>query len=159
MNWKQEPYISYSKRAISWLLPLLLIFFIHTIAEGYLFFIQNRSEKETAYLQQKGIREYLRPKLQGHYVLNLGSANGDFFKTILYKEMAVPNMDIVDCCTLPDHTFNYSSLERDITNGTIAYIISREKILPPEIWGISLHSFSMIADTNGYVIWSKVNGQ
>ncbi|MEO8405399.1 MAG: glycosyltransferase family 39 protein [Chitinophagaceae bacterium] len=155
MNWKQEPYISYSRKAISWLLPLLLIFFIHTIAEGYLFFIQDRSEKETAYLQQKGISEYLRPKLQGHYVLNLGSANGDFFKTILYKEMAVPNMDIVDCCTLPDHTFNYSSLERDITNGTIAYIISRDKLLPPEIWGISLHSFSMIADINGYVIYSS----
>lgn len=140
------------KKGVVFFLPLLVLFFIHTIAQGYLFFIQNRSIKKTAYEQQKEIRNYLQPKLQGHYVLDLADANRDFFKTIFYKEIAVPNMDIVGCCTLPDQTFDYSMLKQDLSNGNISYLISYGE-RPASVWGVSLDRFTRDTALYGYTIY------
>jgi hypothetical protein len=144
---------SLTRKTIIFSLPLLLLFFIHTVTEGYLFFLQNREKKKAVYEQQKQVRDYLQPKLQGHYVLNLAHPNSDFFKTLFYKEIAVPNMDIVDCCTLPDGTFNYSFLKDDLVNGNIRYILYNYDEKPPEIWGVSLEGFTKETAMNGYVIY------
>ena len=126
-------------------LPLYLLFFIHVCAQNYLFFIQDQKEKKQIYLQQKEIRTYLQPKLSGKYLLDLGNENGNFFKTLFYKESFVPNYDAVSCCTFPRNTFNYSAMLNDLQNGNVKFLIIPEKDSIHEIWGISIDQF--IKDT------------
>jgi len=152
--WEQSNHAAYIKKAISVLLPLVVLFFVHTTAEGYLFFLKNRETKKMLYNQQKEIRDYLRPKLQGRYVINLIDPNTNFFKTLFYKEMAVPNMDMADCCTIPDKTFDYSSLKQDLSNGGIGFLITAETDKPGILWDVSLHHYSKDTVISGYAIYS-----
>jgi hypothetical protein len=148
-----ERYPSFTKKMIAVFLPLFVFFFIHTVAQGYLFFIQKREEKKEQYMQQEEIRDYLLPKLQGHYVFNMGNQNTDFYKTLFYREMAVPDFDMVDCCTLPDHTFDYSSLKQDLSNGRIACLLAPEKMIFTDIWGVSLRNFHKDTTIHGCTIY------
>ena len=122
-------------------LPIYMLFFIHVCAQGYLFFIQDQEEKKQIYSQQKEIRNYLQPKLSGKYLLDLGNENGNFFKTLFYKESFVPNYDAVSCCTFPRNSFNYSAMLKDLQNGNVKFLIIPEKEFIQEIWGISLDQF------------------
>ena len=131
----------HNKKFLTFSLPLYILFFIHVCAQGYLFFIQDQEEKEQIYLHQKEIRNYLQPKLSGKYLLDLGNENGNFFKTLFYKESFVPNYDAVSCCTFPRNTFNYSAMLNDLQNGNVKFLIIPEKEFIHEIWGISLDKF------------------
>ena len=148
-----QPAMSYSRNIIAGLVPLIFLLFINTIAEGYLFFIQNRATRKIAYEQQKEIRNYLQPNLQGQSVLNLANPNSDFFKTLLYKNIVVPNMDMVDCCTLPDQTFDYSRLKEKLKTGQIGYLLTYGNVPPEQIWGISLQDFHKDTTINGHTIY------
>ncbi|MEI9946651.1 MAG: hypothetical protein WDN26_20815 [Chitinophagaceae bacterium] len=144
---------AFGKKAIAWTLPLIILFSIHTLLQGYLLFIKDQEEKKVMYNEQKEIRDYLRPKLQGRYVLNMTNPNTHFFKTLLYREIAVPNIDIVDCCTMPDEIFDYSSLKKDISNGKINFLITDDKTNVKELWNISLSHFSIDTVIHGYTIY------
>jgi len=122
-------------------LPLFLLFIIHTCAQGYLFFLQNKEQKMADYRQQIEIRNYLRPRLQDNLVFNLGDANASFLKVILFRESAVPNLDMVNCCLLPDHTFDYSMLKKDFFTGHIAYLIKNANDPTESVWGIPLQQY------------------
>jgi len=135
-------------------LPLYMLFFIHVWVQGYLFFIQDQKEKKQIYLQQKEIRNYLQPKLSGKYLLDLGNENGNFFKTLFYKESFVPNYDAVSCCTFPRNTFNYSAMVNDLQNGNVKFLILPEKESMNEIWGISLDQFRKDTTMYGHSILS-----
>ena len=141
------------KKTVAILMPLLFLFFIHTVTEGYLFFIQNQKAKKERYQQQKEVRDYLEPKLDGHSVMNLAQPNSDFFKTLLYKNITVPNMDMVDCCTLPDNTFNYSLLKKHLMDGHISHLIMQGDVQPTSAWDVSLHHFQKDTSINGYTIY------
>jgi hypothetical protein len=143
----------YPGKLLAWLLPLFVLFFIHVCTQGYLFFIQNQDEKKKIYNDQSAIRIYLRPRLEGNYVLNLGNQNGDFFKTLFYKEAVVPNYDVVSCCSLPDKIFDYSTLLNDLQNGKIRYLLIPEKETITEIWGIPLQQFKKDTSINRHVIY------
>lgn len=136
-------------------LPLLLLFFIHTLAQGYLFFIQNRKEKIAAYEQQKQVRDYLQPRLQDNYALNLAEPNTDFFKVLFYRNIAAPNTDMIICCLMPDKNFDYSGLKQDIANGRIGYLVMREIHTPQTLWGVSLEGFKKDTTINGYTIYRR----
>jgi hypothetical protein len=153
--YNSEPAESYARKTVAILLPLILLFFIHTVAEGYLFFIQRQAARKAAYEQQKEVRNYLQPRLEGHSVLNLARPNSDFFKTLFYKNITVPNMDMVDCCTLPDHTFDYSMLQLHLTDGHIGYLLTEgDASAPPEkIWDVPLNHFQKDTTINGYTIF------
>ena len=129
------------KKFLTVSLPLYILFFVHVGAQGYLFFIQDQKEKKQTYMEQKEIRNYLQPKLSGKYLLDLGNENGNFFKTLFYKESFVPNYDAVSCCTFPRSTFNYSAMLNDLQNGNVKFLIIPEKEFIHEIWGISLDHF------------------
>lgn len=144
---------SYTKKLLPWLLPLIILFTIHVCTQGYLFFIQNQKEKKEVYKQQVAIRNYLEPKLDDKYLLNLGNQNGDFFKTLFYKTAAVPNYDAVSCCTLPDKVFDYSRLLNDLQTGKIAFLLMEEKDTIPEIWGVSLQDFKKDTIISSYNIY------
>jgi hypothetical protein len=143
----------YQGKLLAWLLPLFVLFCIHVCVQGYLFFIQNQNEKKNIYNEQSAIRTYLRPRLKGNYVLNLGNQNGDFFKTLFYKEAVVPNYDMVSCCSLPDNIFDYSALLNDLQNGKIGYLLMPEKETITEIWGLPLQQFKKDTSLNGHAIY------
>ena len=142
----------YSGKLLSWFLPLFVLFTVHVCAQGYLFFLQNQKEKKEIYQNQLSIGNYLKPKLENNYILNLGNQNGDFFKTIFFKEAVVPNYDAVSCCTLPDKIFDYSSLVNDLQNGKIKYLLMNEQDMLTDLWGISLQNFKSDTLINGHVI-------
>ena len=152
-TYQTKPVNFYINKIILFFLPLFILFLLHTVAQGYLFFIQKRNEKMILYQQQKNIRDYLRPQLKNNYVFNLGNQNTDFFKTLFYKEMAVPSFDIVDWCTIPRKTFDYTVLKNDFSNGKIAYIISPEGTTYSSIWGVSLQNYHKDTTINGFNIY------
>lgn len=147
--------LSYLKKIIAILLPLIFLFFAHILLQGYLFFIQHRDAKKIRYQQQMEIRDYLRPRINQGYVMNLAEPNENFFKVLFYKEIAVPNTDMVDCCTLPDKTFDYSNLQRDLSDGTIAFLITNEADPVIEIWNIPLSHYSRDTVIHGFAIYSS----
>jgi hypothetical protein len=142
------------QKIITWLLPLVILFNIHVLAQGYLFFIQGQDEKRKNYQKQVAVRDYLQPKLNSNHVLNLGNQNTDFFKTLFYKEAVVPNFDAVSCCTLPDKTFDYSLFFDELNTGKINHLLMEEKEILTELWGTSLEHFRKDTSMNGYVIFS-----
>lgn len=142
------------KKFLTVSLPLYLLFFIHVCAQGYLFFLQDQKEKKQIYLEQKEIRNYLQPKLSGKYLLDLGNENGNFLKTLFYKESFVPNYDVVSCCTFPRNTFNYSTMLNDLQKGNVKFLIIPEKESLQEIWGISLDQFKKDTVIYGQTVFS-----
>lgn len=150
-----EPKRSILRKTTFAFLPLLLLFFVHTVAQGYLFFLQNRTGKKTLYEHQKQVRDYLQPQLGDNYVLNLATPNSDFFKTLFYKNIAVPNMDMVDCCLLPDKTFDYTPMKEDLEIGKIRYLLLNEGGEPGRLWGVSLGEFMQDTTINGYTIYRR----
>lgn len=143
----------YLKKIYAALVPLFILFLIHMLLQGYLFFIQNRPQKIAEYHKQVELRNYLQPQLKGKFVLNLGNQNGDFFKTLFFREMAVPNFDMVDCCTLPDNTFDYSSLKQDLANGRIGYILALPNTGLKDLWGVPLTSFQRDTTIGDYIVY------
>jgi hypothetical protein len=148
---------SYSKKILPWLLPIIILFTIHVHTQGYLFFIQNQKEKKEVYTQQVVIKNYLEPKLGDNYLFNLGNQNGDFFKTLFYKQAVVPNYDAVNCCTLPDKTFDYSNLLNDLRSGKIGWLIMPENEITKEQWGVSLDKFVRDTSLYGQIIYKFQN--
>ncbi len=129
-------------KALRWFMPLFLLFFIHVMAQGYLFFIQDRAEKKVRYEEQKQIRDLLEPRLGDRLVLDLGHQNSNFFKNLFPSQSAVPNFDAVDCCTLPDGNFDYTGLKRDLKNGRIGYLLIPVNEKFESLWGQSLSHYT-----------------
>ncbi len=144
---------SFSKKLAAWYLPLFTLFSSFVCVNGYLFYIQKQKMKKEVYNDQVVIRNYLAPKLESTYVFNLGDQNGDFFKTLFYKQAVVPNYDAVSCCTLPDKTFDYSNLLTDLRSGKIAWLIMPEKTITLEQWGVSLDHFKKDTIIKGHIIY------
>jgi len=139
--WVQEKSVDYFPRVRGYILPLIWLFSIHTFLQGYLLFLQDQGGKKLIYEEQKAIRDYLVPKLDNRYVLDLGHQNSNFFKTLMPGQLAVPNFDGLDCCTLPDKTFDYENLKDDLSTGLIQYLIVPAGENYPSIWGVSLQAF------------------
>jgi hypothetical protein len=59
----------------------------------------------------------------------------------------------VYCCTLPDSTFDYSSLQQDLSSGKIVNLLAPQKTILTDIWGISLQNFHKDTIINGYTIY------
>jgi hypothetical protein len=136
------------KRFSIYLLTFTFIFMLYVYSQGYLFFLGRHQEKKNEYYRERTITKLLQSKAEGNYVLNLAEPNRTFFKNLLYKEMAVPNFDMVDCCTMPDKNFDYRELKDDLQNGTIRFLILPHNVLPEKLWGVPL--FNYIKDTSFY---------
>ena len=121
--------------------PLVVIFWIHVSLQDYLFFIGQQGPKKEAYSQQETVKNYLLKHLNGQHVLNLYSPNRDFFKNFLYKNLAVPQFDTIDCCLLPDNSFDYTQLKNELLTGEIKYIIYEKDRPMKSIWGVSLERY------------------
>jgi len=141
------------KQSFSFLLPLIFLFTIHTIAQGYLFFIHKKGEKKALYQQQKEIKDYLQPQLGNNYIFNMYYPNTSFFKTLFSRNLAAPNFDIISLATFPDGTFDYSQLEKDFNNGNIKFLLTSENDAVTSIWNISLRHYIKDTVINGYAIY------
>ena len=144
---------SFSQKLIVWSLPLFTLFSAFVLIQSYLFFIQKQKKKKEIYNNQVAIKNYLTPKLDNSYIFNLGDQNGDFFKTLFYKQGVAPNYDAVSCCTLPDKTFDYSNLLADLRSGKIAWLIMPEKTITTEQWGVPLDHFKKDTIIKGHIIY------
>jgi len=142
-----------SKKAFGFLIPLILLFTFHTIAQGYFFYLQKRNEKKELYTKQKEIRDYLQPKLGTHFVFNLYNPNNSFFKTLFSRTLAAPNLDILYLATIPDGTFDYSNLEKDLNNGNISFLISSVDEPVTSFFNMSLLNYKKDTVINGIAIY------
>jgi len=148
-----NPDLHLRKKTFGFLIPLLFLFTIHTLAQGYLFYIQDRNEKKAIYAKEKEIRDYLQPRLGNHYLFNLYNPNTSFFKTLFSRNLAVPNFDILYLATFPDGTFDYSNLEKDLNNGNISYLISSVDEPVTSVFNMSLHHYKKDTIINGIAIY------
>ncbi|RYY95853.1 MAG: hypothetical protein EOO11_14920 [Chitinophagaceae bacterium] len=122
-------------------LPVLLVFTAHVLIEGSLYYIQQRAEKKQEYNEQVAVAHYLRQHLEGAHVFNLNAPNRDFFKVLLYRELAAPTFDTIDCCLLPDGNFDYTALKAELANGGVRFLILPKGTVPSSLWGVSLARF------------------
>lgn len=134
-------------------LPFVALFALFVYSQGYLFFLSQQKAKRQEYQNEVQIREYLQPRMKQQFVFNLSNANRTFFKNLFYREMAVPNFDMVDCCTLPDKNFSYQRLEQGFQDGTIQFIIVYKDVEHKDIWGFSLANYSKDTTIHQYDIY------
>lgn len=135
--------------------PALLIFIIHMLAQLFFFFINSRDEAKTRYTEQQQISEYIKKGIgeTNSYVIDMSNADFNFFKNMLFKECAAPNIDAVNCCTLPDNIFDYSGLLDGLKTGKILFIIKERDAIPGSFWNVDLHHYQKDATFNNYIIY------
>jgi hypothetical protein len=106
-------------------------------------------------MKQLNIAMHIKKNLNktGNYSINLANPDVDYFKNILYKEMAAPNFDAVSCCTLPDKNFNYAGLINGFTNGQIEYIIGSRNAPVKELWGVSLEHYKTDTVFDNFILY------
>lgn len=144
---------AYAHKLLPFLLPVVVVYFIHVTAQDYLFFVSQQAQQKEGYNRQQNIKNYLLPKLGNTYVFNLNDPNRDFFKTLFYKQIAVPNFDAVNCCTLPDGNFDYTNLKADLVNGNIKFIIMPANKTYTHIWSVPLHHYQHDTTISQYSIY------
>jgi hypothetical protein len=140
-------------KLVTYVFPFIFLFALYVYSQGYLFFLGQQKEKKEEYVKEQHVREYLRPRIKNQFVFNLASPNRTFFKNLFYTEMAVPNFDMVNCCTLPDKNFDYHKLEEGFENGTIQFIIMRENVAHTDIWSFPLVNYLKDTTIHHYDIY------
>ncbi len=144
---------SFVNKSTSYLLPFISLFALFVYSQGYLFFLSQQKVKRKEYQDEVQIRDYLQSRMKQQFVFNLSNANRSFFKNLFYREMAVPNFDMVDCCTLPDKNFNYQRLKQGFQDGAIQFIIVYKNVQHKDIWGFSLANYSKDTTIHQYDIY------
>ncbi len=136
-------------------LPACCIFIFHMVAQLFFFFINSRTEARQKFTEQVQIANYIKKAIgsQEQYVMDLSNPDFNFFKNLLYKESAAPNMDAVSCCTLPDSIFNYKGLTNGLRNGKIAFLIENKSGAEETRWGIDLGCYKPDTSFTNYRIY------
>jgi hypothetical protein len=127
--------------------PVVSVLFVHMIAQLYFFYINSPAEAKEKLNEQIQISNYIKSTIgtTNKYAIDLSGADFNFFKNILFKESAAPNIDAVGCCTLPGKIFNYSGLLDGFKNGKIMFIIKEKSSIEQSVWGIDIQHYK--ADT------------
>ncbi len=135
--------------------PALVVFLFHVLAQLFFFFINSKLEAKSKFDEQMDIAAYLKKAIgdQDTYVLDLSNADMNFFKNILYKESAAPNIDAVRCCTLPDHIFDYTGLIAGLQNGKIAFIIKQTGSMQKSVWGVDIQNYIKDSSFPSYTLY------
>lgn len=141
--------------AVTYAYPAIALFFLHVALQLFFFFLNSRTEVKARFTEQVQAANYIKKEIgnQPRYVTDLSDADFNFFKTLLYKEAAPPNIDAVSCCTLPGKLFDYSGLLRGFTSGKIMFIISRNGYLPASVWGVNTDHYKKDTSFNTYTIF------
>lgn len=135
--------------------PALFILIFHMIAQLYFFFLNDNAESKKTYKEQVQIGNYIKDAIgtKDKYAIDITNANFNFFKNILFKESAAPNIDAVWCCTLPDSVFNYSGLLNGFENGKIMFIIKEREAVINEVWGVDIRHYVKDTTFSNYSIY------
>ncbi len=135
--------------------PALFIFIFHMTAQLYFFFLNDNIETKNIYKEQVQIGSYIKKAIgtENKYVIDLSDANLNFFKNILFKESAAPNIDAVWCCTLPDSIFNYSGLLEGLKNGKIMFLIKGKDAVVNNVWGVDIQHYRKDTTFTKYSIY------
>lgn len=139
-------------RIAGFLLPLIVIFYIFTLSQIHLFFIQRQPMKKEIYYGQLNVSKYIKREYPGTYIIEIGNINRSFFKTICYKQYALPNFDVLDCCTYPDKTFDYRNLKYALAKGEIGVIVT-DNTQPSKLWNIDIQNFKYDTSFNQYSVY------
>jgi hypothetical protein len=144
-----------AKVCLATLYPVLVFFLTHIALQLFLFFVNNPTTYKIKYQEQLAAATYLQQTLKktGNYVIDLYQPDYDFFKNILYAHMAAPNFDAVNCCTLPDKSFNYEALMQGFSTGKIEFIIAGRGFLPTTFWNTSLKHYQLDTSFSTYSIY------
>lgn len=143
------------KRATAYAYPALFIFLFHIIAQLYFFFINSKTESRDKFSEQVQVSNYIKKAIgtQDKYVMDLSDPDFNFFKNLLYKESAAPNMDAVRCCTLPDKIFDYSGLLQGLENGKILFLIEEKDASKKSQWEVNLQHYTQDVSFPSYTIY------
>ncbi|MBX3255538.1 MAG: hypothetical protein KF862_15485 [Chitinophagaceae bacterium] len=135
--------------------PALCIFIIHMVAQLYFFFLNGKTEAKAKYDEQEQISQYIQREIgeENRYIIDLSNADFNFFKNMLFKECAAPNIDAVSCCTLPDNIFNYSGLLDGLQNGKIMFIIKEKGAIINAVWNINIQHYTPDTTFTRYSIY------
>ena len=148
-----------------YLYPALLIFFTHVSLQIYFYFLNNFEKEKNNFKEQVMVSNYIKTQIgdDKKYVLDLTNPDLDFFKNLLYKESIAPTFDIIDCCTLPDKTFNYQEMLASLQNGKTFFLIGKKGSLENSIWNIPLTHYKADTTIFNYTIFkfskSEINNK
>ncbi|HTL08755.1 MAG TPA: hypothetical protein VL307_10875, partial [Chitinophagaceae bacterium] len=146
---------SFLKTALPYLYPCLAIFVLHMLSQLFFFFLNSQTIAKQHFEEQVQISQYIKQQIGGsnRYVIDLSNADFNFFKALLYKEEAAPNIDAVNCCTLPDKIFDYSRLLQGLRDGSVQFLIKANDSQLQNLWGVDIHHFVAQKQFSNYTVY------
>lgn len=135
--------------------PAFFFFIIHMVAQMFFFFLNNPADSKEKYNEQAQISNYIKQAIgnESRYVIDLSNADFNFFKNMLFKEIAAPNIDAVNCCTMPDKIFDYSALINGLQNGQILFLIKEKDATLTTFWGVDIQHYKKDTTFKNYSIY------
>ncbi|MFT3827358.1 MAG: hypothetical protein QM731_25745 [Chitinophagaceae bacterium] len=120
----------------------------------YLYNLNNRNEEKAIYQAQKNVSDTLLPELKkDSYIFAYTNFYEDFFKILMQDKVILPNMDAVDCCTLPDGNFSYKKLAEGFENGKVEFIVYAKDSVFTAYHDMSLHKYTFYKAIGDYSVY------
>ncbi len=136
------------------LLFILTFIFANTALQLYFYNINDQKEEKKAYQEQQQVANMVLKELPPEkYVFSYTDFYHDFFKVLLQDKVVLPNIDAVDCCTLPDGNFNYTRLWEGFKTGKIEFIIYHKDSVFTFYQGADLTKYKYYQTIGNYSIY------
>lgn len=137
------------------MLSLGVIYFYIDLAK----YTRKESDRKADFEKQQSIANYIKHTLKintDEYILTFGSRNiiiGNF----LHHNFAMPQRDIVNCCSYPLNVFDYSNFRNFVESGKIKYYIIQKNSNETGVAAANLENFTFITDLEGFSIFKHNN--
>lgn len=144
-------------------LPLVLLWFVLTmkligVSKSVLKTASPslRAAAYTAYAQQKALADTIRSSLgeNDKYVvfLNYHTADG-YLSNLLFRHAVAPQMDIIGLAAYEGKVYDYSDLDRALTDGRIQWLVTKTTGVQKHFFRILLHKFDYVTTAAGYNLY------
>jgi len=138
---------------MSILYVLSLIFCISNLIERYQRYgtIAYNSYQEKNYYDNKLISYFDKVFLEDPSIYLI--TDNRLLNNYFYDKVVLPQREIVDCCTYPLKTFDYSDFQGLVDKMILKYLVIPEGLQLRNYLGVDLVNFSLIETMNGYDIY------
>ena len=115
-----------------------------------------REAAYTAHANEKELADTIKSKLleNDKYVvfLNYHTADG-YLSNLLFRNAVAPQMDIIGLAAYEGKVYDYSDLDRALTDGRIKWMVTKTTGVQKQFFRIPLDKFSFVKTAAGYNLY------
>lgn len=117
---------------------------------------QLRTQAKAGYFREKELAAKIESKLglSDKYVvfLNYHTADG-YLSNLLFRYAVAPQMDIIGLASYQGTVYDYSDLDRSLTDGRIKWMVTKANVQQKQFFGIRLDNFRQADSAAGYKLY------